>query len=316
MKRLGRIFFAAFAACLLICSAGAAADGKIRLGVMPFSSRAESLTDAQAEIITDLLINALAGSKSIVVMDGKTMEAIGVKFGLEANLDNLSGAAEIGRIAGLQYVMLGFITELEKGPRPLQTMTGEISDISATIQARVVDVNTSEVVLALSESGTSSNYATAQGNSVLPILNRSLPQMYAAASAPVERESVHAISDAVWRMSHMIRTEIAGEYSYVVSEKRGKFTIDVGSELGARTGHLYLAYADGEDVLGIDGKPLAKEKTPLALLRVDRSEAGYSVCSAVLGNGDVVRRGDKIEPITADDAKKIAPELPKKRPEF
>ncbi|MDR1966370.1 MAG: CsgG/HfaB family protein [Synergistaceae bacterium] len=310
MKRLGRIFLAAFAACLLFCSAGSAADGKIRLGVMRFSSKAESLTDAQAGIITDMFIHALAGSKSIVVVDRDTIESIGDERQMSlSGLSDPSDAAEIGRLAGLQYVMLGFISEFEKETKSQTASFGigqNIPPTKATIQARVVDVNTSEVVMALSETGISSNHSTA-----LSVEGYSMAQ-----SGGMERESVHAIQDAVWRMAHLIRAEIAEEYSYVVSENGGKFTIDVGLILGVNPGSLYLAYSEGHEILGIDGKPLGRAKIPLAVIRVNRSEAGYSVCSAILGNGDVVRRGDKIEPITADDAKKIAPELPKKRPEF
>jgi TolA-binding protein len=177
---------------------------------------------------------------------------------------------------------------------------------TATIHARVVDVETADVLLSFSENGSAKNSGFAFAIKGFSIAEVELGGLEA-----------RAIADAVGRMGHKVRAELAGDYSYVVSDRGSEILIDAGSNLGVQPGNIYLAYADGRSVLGIDGKLLGYEKIPLAVLKVDKSEIGFSSCVlAAPSKKGIILRGDKIEPISPEEAKKLADakKLPKTRP--
>ena len=63
------VIFAVLLFCLLpLVTAEAADSDPVRLGVMRFVSRADGVSDRQAEIITDIFTRTLSNSKSIVLL--------------------------------------------------------------------------------------------------------------------------------------------------------------------------------------------------------------------------------------------------------
>ncbi|MDR1978154.1 MAG: hypothetical protein LBQ42_05420 [Synergistaceae bacterium] len=303
MKQRERIFKAFLFCALLASFAGIAeAADKIRLGVLEFESKAAGVSNQQAQIITDIFTRTLTSSKSIAVYERLQLQKIGEEQHLNmSGLVDPSTAVEIGRLAGLQYILLGAVTELSEkasgGAIPLFGIGGAIGigthEAKATIDMRVIDVTTSEIVLSLSESGSSLESATA---------------FTIAGITGVEAEfgglKARAIAVAASRLGHEIREELGGEYSYVVSVSGSDYVINLGSTMGAKEGSLYLVYAEGKPIRDIDGTLIGKDKIPLAVLKVRDVESGHSVCSvASPSKGTLVRRGDKIEPIAASKSK-------------
>jgi tetratricopeptide (TPR) repeat protein len=93
--------------------------------------------------------------------------------------------------------------------------------------------------------------------------------------------------------------------------------IDVGSSLGVQKDTLYMVYADGKSIFGLNGELLGRDKIPLAVLKVRDTDIQFSTCTvAPPSKSAVIQRGDKIEPISASDAKSLAARkvLPEKRP--
>jgi curli biogenesis system outer membrane secretion channel CsgG len=299
--------FAAAAALLFFLSAGAvwAADSDvIRLGVMKFSSKASGVSDSQAEIITDIFTRVLANSKTIAVLEREQLSVIGKEHKLNmSGLVDMSLAIEVGRLAGCQYMLLGSVTELSEkvsgGFIPIGGIGigGGSHDAKATIDMRIVDVATSEIVLSLSESGTSSESSQAisiQGMSWGESNFGGLKERALAASAS--------------RLAHKIREELGGEYSHTLSSGGKNVQINLGATSGVKPGDLYLIYADGKAVLDIDGRVMERERINIAVLKVTDVRSGYSVGDVVPDGGDsrLVQRGQKIEPISKERAKDIS----------
>lgn len=292
LRLLGKVLLVLFC-CLFVTNAEAAE--KIRVGVLKFESKADGVSDRQAEIITDLFTRELAHSKTIAVYEREQLEHIGKeqKLGMSGLID-INTAVEVGRLAGLQYILLGSVTELSQ-----KVSGGAISVIGtatreamATINVRVIDVTTSEVVLALSETGSSSNTTSAL--------------VLGSNAAFVEGElggvEARAIADAVSRLGHSMRAATTGETSHVIALTGDGYVLDVSAKDGA----LYLVYVDGKSILDMEGKPIAKEKIPLAVLKVRDAGQGHSTAVLAEGcSGKLIQRGDKVEPIARDKSKQL-----------
>ncbi|GHS95062.1 hypothetical protein AGMMS50276_09350 [Synergistales bacterium] len=286
-------------------SAEAANSDIVQLGVMEFVSKANGVSPMEADAIMDVFTRTLTNSKSIAVVERARLDLIAREHKIAiSGLVDVNTAAEVGRIAGMQYMLLGAVTEISRrtsgGAIPLMGMfniKSEKQEVKVTINARIVDVTTSEVCLAISETGSSSSSSggiTMQG------------------FAYIEKEygglEARAIADAVNRLSHEIREFLGGENSYIIEAKDKKHVlIDVGSTMGAKEGSLYLVYVEGQAIRNMSGEVIDKEKIPLAGLKVSNAESAHSTCELVAKGGKLenIRRGDKIEPITSVELKKI-----------
>lgn len=289
--------------CLAV-PAWAAPEGKIRLGVLQFESKTHSVSQAQAEAILEMMTRALVNSKTIAVIERAKLAAVGQEIRLgQSGLVDINTAAELGRVNGVQYILLGSVTGLTNkttaGAIPLFVIPGAVAtganEAQATIDARIIDTSTAEVKLALSETG----YSTSDVSGF---------SIYGAtmAEANFGDEEGRAISDAVTRLAAKIRSELGGETSHVLEVKGNEAIIDVGSTMGAKEGALYLAYADGKTIFDMDNNPISKERLPLAVLKIREVASGHSVCTIVKGSKkELLRRGDSIEPINSKMAKAV-----------
>ncbi len=301
MKRI----IAVLVAIIIIASFGGLAvadEPKIRIGVIGFDSKADGVSQEQANIIMDLFTRTLASSKSIAVYERERLAKIGEEIKLSmSGLVDMNTAVEVGRIAGVQYILMGSVTELSErvsgGAVPLIFIPVAVGsgghEARATIDIRIIDTTTSETRLALSESGSSSNTATA-----VAVMGM------AYAESEFGGLQARAISDAVNRLAHAIRAELGGESSHVISVSGNEAVIDVGSNLGVKEGQLYLVYTEGKTILGMSGESLGREKLPLAVIKVREVSSAHSNCVVATNCSlKLVKRGDKIEPISAGKAK-------------
>ncbi|PIE54319.1 MAG: hypothetical protein CSA35_06240 [Dethiosulfovibrio peptidovorans] len=276
---------------------------KVRLGVYQFESKVAGVSQKQANAVMDMMTRALANSKSISLIERAELDKVGaeIRLGMSGLVD-AGTAAEVGRIAGLQYILLGAVTELSKkasgGAIPIFGGIGVASgseEMQATIDLRVVDTSTAEVTLALSETGYSSNEAS--GVMIAGAV---------VAEGTFDGLESRAIADAVSRLAAQVRNSLGGESSHILAVQGKEATIDIGSSMGAKEGALYLVYADGETILGINNEVIGRKKVALGVLKVRDTAANYSTCIFVKGSkSELVRRGDKIEPISPKKLKKI-----------
>ena len=273
-----------------------AGEERVRIGVFQFESKTSGVSQQQANAVMDMMTRALASSKSISVIERDQLDKVGKEIRLgQSGLVDASTAAELGRVAGVQYILLGAVTELNKkasgGAIPLFGSIGIATgseEAQATIDVRLVDTSTAEVKLALSETGYSSNEVSGLylGGAVL-------------AEGTFDGLESRAIADSVTRLAARIRGTLGGESSHVVAVADKEATIDIGSSMGAKEGALYLVYADGKAILGMNGETIGRERLALAVLKVREIAPTYSNCTFVKGSkAALVRRGDKVEPIS------------------
>ena len=307
---------ALLAALCLLTAWGAlpasAADEMVRLGVMKFASKAEKVSALQAEVITDVFTRLLSNSRSIVVLERERLDMIGREHKLNmSGLVDMGLAVEVGRLAGCQYMLLGSVTQLEKAASVgggLDIFMQAKQMAQATIDARVVDVRTSEIVLSLSEPGTSSQTTTAVTLG-----------SFTNVETGFDDTEGRAIIASATKLGNRIRETLVGEYAHVIRVESKKVNINRGATAGVKTGDLYRVYMEGSEMFDLDGTSLGRDVINIAVVKVKDVRNEFSVAEVAPSGGKVelIQRGDKIEHISAEEAKELAKRkdaFPKDRP--
>jgi curli biogenesis system outer membrane secretion channel CsgG len=300
---------AVLAICVTAPGQAETAEEKIRVGIVRFDSKASGVSPRQAEIITDIFTGALVGSQKITLLERQQIDKIGAELRIgQSGLVDSDTAAEIGKLAGLQYMLMGSVTELNekvsKSELPIGdfTLTSITHEARTTIDIRVIDVATGETRFADRETGYAKESASDMVIDKIEISGVEFGGL-----------SARAIEEAAFRLSHRLRSGLVDEYSQVIDVEGNEILIDAGTNTRTKEGMLYLVFADGDTVRDRDGNAIAKKKIPLAVLKVKDVENAYSTCSvAEPSKGDVIKKGDKIEPILPEVSKNM--KFPKKRP--
>ncbi|MDR1742063.1 MAG: hypothetical protein LBR38_09540 [Synergistaceae bacterium] len=302
MKGKVKASLAALAAavmCLTVAVGGAWAADVVRIGVLQFYSKTPNVSQGQAEAITDFFSRALSDSKSIALIERERLASIGRESKLSmSGLVDPSMAVEVGRLAGCQYMILGSVTSLTVDKSSFAfSVVGQASEkANATVDMRVLDVTTGEIVMAIAETGTAES--TAQ-----------VFQLGGMQSGEVKGGDLQAraIENAVTKLANRIREEFAGEYAQVVSVSGKNVNISLGATSGVKRGDLYMVYAEGAEMFH-NGESLGKDVIYIAVVKVSDVRGKFSVCQVVPGGGklEAVQQGDKVEPISQSDAGDLA----------
>ena len=303
---------------VITCSASFAED-VVRIGVLRFDSKADGISQRNAESITDELTKMLANSYSIAIIDSSHMDAIAREHRMTlAGLIDPRTAAQIGHFAGIQFLITGSITsfnlteeiqkndsrafwELVSDRRTADLLSSQsiekTENAEVTLNVHIIDINTREVVLSMAETGKATRKSTIKsgsGNS---------------ANANIQNVSLRdaAVSDAVARIGHRIKEAVAGEYPQVLRANGEEIIISIGATSGAKVGSLYKVSLEGEEILDMRGKVIGRTTTTVAIIRIDNVKNDYSVASVVKngGNPSNIRRGDRVEQSSEAEMKEL-----------
>lgn len=295
------------------------AEDVIRIGILKFESRADGISYSNAESITDELTRMLANSYAIAIIDRSSLEAIAreQRMSLSGLIDPRT-AAKVGHLAGIQYLITGAITNfnmtenLEQndstalwdliGGKDLAKHLGsktitKTENAEVTLDLRIIDVNTQEVVLSMAETGKATRQTTVRADNTdgghANIQNLNLKD--------------EAVSDAVARIGQRIKEAVAGEYPQVLRVNKDEIIISLGATSGAKPGNLYKVSLEGEEILDMRGKVIGRTTTPIAVVRVDDVKNDYSIARVIKKGGNLsnIQRGDRIEPSSSAEASSL-----------
>ncbi|MBQ4431410.1 MAG: hypothetical protein II877_07875 [Synergistaceae bacterium] len=143
---------------------------RVRLGIMRFDSKTYDVPDRMAASITDIFGRFLFKSKGIMLVERERLDDVmkELKLGMSGLVDE-DTAAEIGRLAGCDYMLMGSITNLARASSgvavPLFVVPVSVGTanqkVKATLDVRLVKVETGEIVFAETADGTASKSDTA-----------------------------------------------------------------------------------------------------------------------------------------------------------
>ena len=272
-----------FICIFLLLSINHAEAEQIRLGIMPFLNRSEGVSERQAASISDIIIRNFQASPSIAVIERERLRVIAIEQGLNISLDNQNTATKIGQIAGCKYILLGSITQIKQ--RYLSSTklswflgidkgdTKETQEISATLEARLLDVATGRIILSFSQSGSA-------------IIANTIKPYSTSKSYSHDDLTVRAIEAASSRLADKVREVAVNEYAEIISINKNNIRINRGSTSGVNIGALYKVYQEGEELFDLDGKSLGKRIINLALLKVTNVSNEFSTVEILNRNQD------------------------------
>ena len=298
---------------MLVVSASAEESRPIRIGVMRFLARTDGISADHAAAIGDIFARVLTSSKTITVIERDQLDNIASEHKLSASgMFTDETAIKIGKIAGCQYMLLGAVTEYHT--RASQTdiwlVKKKQHEARVTIDVRVVNVETTEVIMSMAETGEASHKQT-QGQ---------MPWIGAVTrDADISGVEAEAISDASSRLSYKLREALTGEYNQVLEADGKEVTLSIGLTSGAQVGKLYRVYVDGKEIFDSNGRSLGKKMNDIAVVKIVDVQKDFSIAAIAdkkAGNINLIHRGDKIYPITKDELKSLINRkvFPKTRP--
>jgi TolA-binding protein len=186
-------------------------------------------------------------------------------------------------------------------------------EAKATIDMRVVDVETGETMLAMTEEGTAK-----QSSAGLIVSDKDKGVNGGVVGAEFGGLKARAIEAAVAKLGNKILEEVGGEYANVLSVAGKTVRISRGAKSGVQKDDIYLVYADGPEIFDLDGTPLGRDRFPIASIKVVDVQGGFSNCTVADGGGKAsnIQRGDRLQLISAKESKEYVTRkvFPKERP--
>ena len=283
--------------CVMSFRAEAAISNQpVRLGVVKFLSRTAEISEEQAAIIGDVFARMLTSSRTITVIERSELDAVASEHRLStAGRLTDETALQVGKIAGCQYMLFGAVTNYHKESSSVDLwMFGTQKNFAtATIDVRVVNVETTEVMLSLSETGAASQKGTKFN-------------FYGMTNDKVDLTGIEtgAITNAASRLSYRVREALTGEYAQVLKISGGEVTINIGSSGGAQVGGLFRIYVEGEEIRDVDGRLLGQEMKDIAVVKIVAVQQEFSTANLAdkaAGSLKLARRGDKVFPLSSEE---------------
>ena len=287
----------------------------VRIGVIGFQSGAIDIKPEHAMTAGNHFAQRLAMliSESFDVVGAGDLSRIAEDNNISAG-DYVSNkaAVEIGRLAGCKYIIAGVITDLKtknaSNVKKIIVRIGKNVDIAdAAAYVRVIDTETGEVVLDVSDSVTvnhkESGFISVSGidPSVLKRGSSSKQETNNKVTGS-EQDEINALESAALflltsKLAIKVSAAVTGSYPVVTAASKKNITFNFGTLGGARKNMLCRVYTI------IDG-----EEKNIAVMKITEARSNYSkavLYSKGYGKLSLVRNGDSVIPTDIYEAKSI-----------
>lgn len=298
-----------------IGSSAFGASDKTRVAVVDFNNNVTGPESSQVEAvrraITDMFITELWKTQMFTIIERSRMEAIAREHKLaQSGLVDEATAVQLGKLLGVEAIITGSITQFtfkkRGGILPIPQLGGigvAESEALVTLDVRMINVETGEIVLVAKETGQATHSAGGIAFGGLLYGQTEAEGILAAATRQCIEKIVKKIASMRARGGKMI--------FHVIKDEGDRVYIDAGeSNAGATVGSYYAVYIEGEPIYGVKGELLGVEKVYIAILQVEEVYPQYSIAKVIKGRG--VMRGDKLEPLfdaSAVEKIKIRPRI-------
>jgi len=270
-------------------AAGSAAlqeqSGKKRMGVPVFETGANN--KAYGERMADLLIAELMQNRNYELIERSKLNRVTQEQALGASgLVDQSNAAQIGKVAGLDYIVLGTLSEASAAysSTPSFVVKGQTdyyAEVRITVNVNVVEVETGKIVLA------------EKGN------NKDNIQLGHSPGMKVSDEGFMTVAkNAIKKAAFRIMSRIAPNQAKVLAAlKDGKsykeVTINQGSDDGVREGAKWVIFREGEALTDPDtGEVLDVQQIDVAWITITKVNARSAVAKVAKMMKDPQNKGD------------------------
>jgi curli biogenesis system outer membrane secretion channel CsgG len=326
LKKLAPAFsiLLAFAAALALLPASAQAPArKPRVAVLDFDyatvqTTSSAIFGTNVDIgkgITDLLITGLVNNGTYSVFERQTLD----KLMAEQNFSNSnradpSTAAKLGKLAGVDYIIIGAITQFgnETKKQNLGGVGGNWhgvgvggfghsnSKAEVGISARIVNVNTGEIVAVAEGSGESARSSTSLlggggnwggfGGGKVDFGSSNFEQTIIgqATKAAVDQLSSNLVSDAPKLTVAAVKID-----GVVAGVDGGQIILNLGSDAGVKAGDQFEVIRVTKEIKDpTTGDVIRRLTTSIGIIKATDVDARSAVCVPVSGSG--FREGDHV----------------------
>ena len=326
LKKLAPAFsiLLAFSAALALLPASAQAPvRKPRVAVLDFDYATVQTTSAAifgtnvnvGKGITDLLITGLVNNGTFSVFERQALD----KLMTEQNFSNSnradpSTAAKLGKMAGVDYIIIGAITQFGNETKKQNIGGGggnwhgvgvggfghSNSKAKVGISARVVNVNTGEIVAVAEGSGESSRSSTSLlggggnwngfggGNVDFGSSNFQQTIIGEATKAAVDQLSANLVADAPKLTVAAMKVD-----GVVAAVDSGQIILNLGSDAGVKVGDQFEVVRVTKEIKDpTTGEVIRRLTTTVGIIKATDVDAKSAVCVPVSGSG--FREGDHV----------------------
>jgi curli biogenesis system outer membrane secretion channel CsgG len=326
LKKLAPAFsiLLAFSAALALLPASAQAPvRKPRVAVLDFDyATVQSTTSAMfgtnvdvGKGITDLLITGLVNNGAYSVFERQALD----KLMTEQNFSNSnradpSTAAKLGKMAGVDYIIIGAITQFGNETKKQNIGGGggnwhgvgmggighSNSKAEVGISARVVNVNTGEIVAVAEGSGESSRSSTSLlggggnwggfggGNVDFGSSNFQETIIGEATKAAVDQLSGNLVADAPKLTVAAVKID-----GVVAGVDGGQIILNLGTDAGVKVGDQFEVVRVTKEIKDpATGEVIRRLTTSIGIIKATDVDAKSAVCVPVSGSG--FQEGDHV----------------------
>ncbi|MHA2610393.1 MAG: CsgG/HfaB family protein [bacterium JZ-2024 1] len=273
---------------------------KKTLAVTRLEPKAPGSSEEVGDVLTDMLETSLVQTGCFIVVERKYLYDILQEQKLVAEGKvTPEGAAKAGKLLGAQIVLQGAITRYspkESGGaigglgKVLGGVAGYVSKVS--IDLRLVDTTTGEIISAFSEVGEASAVGVAGGGPIgdVPVGGAAWHK------TPIAKAAKEAIDKIVKKIAEeMKKLPWQAKVSLV---KEDKIYLNAGKNGGIQVDDVFFVYSVGEAITDPDtGAVLGFEQTKMARIQVTEVQDKFSIArvqelllpDAEIKKGDIVK---------------------------
>lgn len=288
IKKISIILILFLASCYFLNAAG---KGKVRIAVMDFENNSDwywwgdNLGRAAAdELVTQLIktgkFSVIERDKLQAVLDE---QALGASGAVQA-----STAAKIGKILGVQLILTGSITKfsIKTISGGVKFVRGSYSNAESTVDVRLIDTSTAEILLADEATG-SKKFG---GGAIKSVdLQKNFDQGVAQeALRPAIQKIVEKIAANSDQFSSLAPSS-AGFGKILDVKSPQKVYIDSGESDGIKVGDQFTVERVTEVIKDDDGNILDQLKTDVGIIEVTQVLSKSAICKIISGSA---QKGD------------------------
>lgn len=285
---------------LALASTGAPASAYVRqdrprLAVLSFQNNSafNFWEDNLGLAATDELVTQLVGSGAFSVIERQQVEAILAEqhLGLSGAVD-ASTAAEIGKILGVQALLLGSITKfsLDRKSGGIGPLRASYTQAESVVDARLVNTTTAEIMMVAQGNGSKRLGGVGWENFDFEReFDAGLAQEALRPAVEKVVEQIVAQRDAVAALK-----PVAPPATIVGSPGEGSVYIDRGENFGVQVGQRFDVYRVVDEIKDAAGNVLDRVTEKVGVIEVTRVLSQSAVCTIVEGEareGDTARAG-------------------------
>ncbi len=286
---------ATFAVIAGLFAGPAAAQTKTRIAVLRFDNATSNriFGDQLGEAAADELTTQLVKSGAFTVVERREIAAIleEQKAGMSGAIDAAT-AARVGKVLGVQYVLLGSISQFSIEEKSAGigrlSVSASFAEAESKLDVRVVHTTTAEIV-AVAEGGGKKRMGGASYKDIR--LDRDF-------NAGVAQEALRpAVEDAVDKIvkqkDALAAAAPAAPLAQIVGARDGSYYIDRGESAGIKVGQRYDVVRVIDTIRDASGAVLDEVTDKVGVIEVTRVLSQSAICKLVEGEA---KEGDRARP--------------------